>query len=185
MMASGPESLRDRFLGWQCRLRQIAMREDGGRPSPGMRPRLLSAAGDEIAAALTVLLVRKQPEESTTFLRFQVEKSADERTVRDRGLEFLRGEYFQQPNAFSDRVVAVLPDDSAIAQKLAGDPQCVLAFDQFSQRFSVPCLATALSRDDPFREAALWHNRVFNPQLPETVRVVAFQPDWSAGTAEP
>jgi hypothetical protein len=51
------QKLRDDFLGWQCRIRQIAMRQDSGRPSPGMRPRVLDTAGREIAPALTVLIV--------------------------------------------------------------------------------------------------------------------------------
>ncbi len=29
-------ALRDHFLGWQCRLRQLAVREAGGRPSSGI-----------------------------------------------------------------------------------------------------------------------------------------------------
>ena len=182
---TNPDALRNRFLAWQCRLRQIAMREDSGRPSPGMRPRLVSASGEEIAAALTVLLVRKQPEESTAFLRFQVEKSTDARTVRDRGLGYLRGEYYQQPDAFADGVIAVLPEDSAIAAKLASDPRCVLVFDQFRQQFRVPCVAAELAAGDPAREAALWHNRVFNPLLPDTMRVVTFTPEWTAATAAP
>ena len=33
-------ALRDHFLGWQCRLRQLAVREAGGRPTSGMRPEL-------------------------------------------------------------------------------------------------------------------------------------------------
>lgn len=33
------KTLRDDFIAWQCRIRQIAMRQDGGRPSPGMRDR--------------------------------------------------------------------------------------------------------------------------------------------------
>ncbi len=37
--------IRDHFLAWQCRIRQMAMREQGGRPSPGMRPRVLTVAG--------------------------------------------------------------------------------------------------------------------------------------------
>lgn len=184
-MTADPAALRDRFLAWQCRLRQIAMREDGGRPSPGMRPRLQSASGGEIAPALTVLLIRRQPEESTAFLRFQVEKSADARTVRDRGLGYLRGEYYQQPEAFVDRTVAVLPQDSAIAAMLASEPGCVLVFDQFRQVFRVPCVATELAAGDPAREAALWHNRIFNPLLPDTMRVFSFAPDWTAATSTP
>ena len=66
------KTLRDDFLAWQCRIRQIAMRQDGGRPSPGMRPRLLDRDGRELAPALTVLIVPRDPAESTAFFRFQV-----------------------------------------------------------------------------------------------------------------
>src|SRR5262245_24708716 len=44
-------SLREDFLAWQCRIRQIAMRQDGGRPSPGMRPRVLDTTEHEFASA--------------------------------------------------------------------------------------------------------------------------------------
>ena len=70
-----PKKTCDQFLGWQCLIRQSAMREDGGRPSPGMRPRVLDTAGRELAPALTVLLIPKEPEESTAFFRFQVMKT--------------------------------------------------------------------------------------------------------------
>jgi hypothetical protein len=103
------DGVRERFLYWQCRLRQIAMREDGGRPSPGMQPRLLDSFGAEIAPALTVLLVPDEPEESTAFFRFQVQKSADPRDVYERGLAFLRADHFQEPGSFSGRLAAVLP----------------------------------------------------------------------------
>ena len=59
--ACAAKTLRDDFVAWQCRIRQIAMRQDGGRPSPGMRPRVLDASGGEIAPALTVLLVPRDP----------------------------------------------------------------------------------------------------------------------------
>ena len=32
------ERLRDAFLGWQCRIRQIAMRRHDGRPTSGVTP---------------------------------------------------------------------------------------------------------------------------------------------------
>ena len=51
---SAAKQLREEFLAWQCRIRQIAMRQDGARPSPGMRPRLLDASGRELSPALTV-----------------------------------------------------------------------------------------------------------------------------------
>ena len=38
-------ALRREFIGWQCRLRQMAARESGGRPSSGMRPRVIDPRG--------------------------------------------------------------------------------------------------------------------------------------------
>jgi len=185
MSAESAESVRDHFLGWQCRVRQIAMRQDGGRPSPGMRPRVVTAEGREVAAALTVLLVPKEPAESTAFFRFQVEKTADPRDVYERGLAYLQADFFQEPGAFSDRLAAVLPDGSPLAAALKAAKACVLEFDQFRQAYRLPCVLRELPANDPVRQAALWHNRLFNPMLPDTVRVFAFQPDWAAATARP
>jgi hypothetical protein len=174
------KDMRDRFLGWQCRIRQIAMRQDGGRPSPGMRPRVLDGAGREIAEALTVLLVPKHPEESTAFFRFQVMKTADPRDLYERGLTYLQADYYQRPETFGDTLAAVLPHGSPIAEALIEGGECVLAFHQFSQSYSLPCAVRVLKPGHAAREAAIWHNRLFNPALPETVHVVAFQPDWAS-----
>jgi hypothetical protein len=178
------QDLRDQFLAWQCRIRQIAMREHGGRPSPGMRPRLLDLAGREIAPALTVLLLPLEPAESTAFFRFQVMRSADPRDVYERALGFLQADYFQRPETFSDRLLAVLPEDSEVAATLLAERACRLDFEQFSQIYRLPCAARALRGDDPARQAAIWHNRLFNPALPETVHVIAFQPDWASASAQ-
>ena len=77
MAEPNDDILRVHFLGWQCRIRQIAMRKDEGRPSPGMRPRVLAGDGREVSAAMTVLLVPSAPEESPGFFRFQAQKTRD------------------------------------------------------------------------------------------------------------
>ncbi len=173
-------SIRDRFLAWQCRLRQVAMREHGGRPSPGMCPRVLDGAGREIAAALTVLLLPKHPEESTAFFRFQVMKTRDPRALYERGLTFLQADYYQAPETFRGTLAAVLPQGSPVAAALIERGTCVLAFDQSGQSYSLPCDVRLLASDDAAREAALWHNRLFNPTLPDTALTLAFKPDWAA-----
>lgn len=183
MKPSAPQ-LRDRFLAWQCRIRQIAMRQDGGRPSPGMRPRLFDVSGQVLAPALTVLLLPCDPAESTAFFRFQVLRSPDPRDLYERALAYLQADYFQRPETFSDRLIAVLPGGSAVAAALMAQGRCLLAFDQFSQTYRLPCAVAALKPGDAAREAAIWHNRLFNPALPETVHVVAFQPDWTSAEAE-
>jgi hypothetical protein len=183
-MKPSAQQLRDRFLAWQCRIRQIAMRQDGGRPSPGMRPRLLDASGGDLASALTVLLLPHDPAESTAFFRFQVLRSPDPRDLYERALAYLQADYFQRPETFSDRLIAVLPEGSAVAAALTAQGSCILAFDQFSQTYRLPCAVAALKPGDAAREAAIWHNRLFNPALPETVHVVAFQPNWASAEAE-
>ena len=175
-------SLKDRFLAWQCRIRQIAMREDGGRPSPGMRPRVLDRAEREMAQALTVLIIPREPSESTAFFRFQAMKTADPRDLYERALAYLQADYFQKPEAFREELLAVLPNGSEVASALIAEGKCVLEFEQFSQAYRLPASVRELRRNDPAREAAIWHNRVFNPALPETVHVVAFQPDWPSAT---
>lgn len=179
------DSLRDRFFGWQCRLRQIAMRQDGGRPSPGMSPRVVDPSGGEIVSALTTLLVPREPDESTTFFRFQVQKSADPRDVYERGLAFLQADFFQEPAAFDDAMIAVLPEEAPAAARLARAGTCILEFEQWRQAFRLPSVVGLLAADDARRQAALWHNRLFNPLLSDTVHVFAFQPDWAAASADP
>jgi len=178
------QSLRDEFLAWQCRIRQIAMRQDGGRPSPGMRPRLLDQAGRDLVPALTVLMIPRDPSESTAFFRFQVMRSADPRELYEHALGFLQADYFQQPASFSDQLLAILPEGSKVAAALVADGRCILAFEQFSQAYRLPCAVSALQPGDAARDAAIWHNRLFNPALPETVHVVAFKPDWASARAD-
>jgi hypothetical protein len=173
------------FLAWQCRIRQIAMRQDGGRPSPGMRPRVRDARGLEMAAGLTVLLLPVEPEEATAYFRFQVMRTADPRDLYERALGYLQAEYFQSPASFSDRLLAVLPQGSAVAGALIEGGRCVLEFEQFSQAYRLPCTIAELPPGDAAHQAANWQNRLFNPALPETVHVLAFQPDWSSASADP
>jgi hypothetical protein len=178
-------ALGDQFLAWQCRIRQVSMREEGGRPSPGMRPRILDRSGREVAHAITMLLIPKEPEESTAFFRYQVMKTQDPRDVYERALAFLQADYFQDPDAFSDRLATVLSPSAALASLLLDTGKCILAFEQRRQRYSIPCAVRELKSGSAAREAAIWHNRLFNPALPDAVHVLGFHPDWASATADP
>jgi hypothetical protein len=173
-------AIRDRFLSWQCRLRRIAVREHGGRPSRGMRPRVLHRSGRELADSMTVLLVPRKPEESTAFFRFQLLKTQDPREAYERGLTFLQADYFQEPGAFRDRLMAIFSLGSGLAASLLEYGSCILEFDEAGHSFSIPCAARELEPGDSAREAAIWHNRLFNPALPDQVHVLLFQPDWAS-----
>ena len=161
------------------------MREDGGRPSAGMRPRVLDVSGREMSPALTVLMIPKEPEESTAFFRHQVMRTPDPRDVYERALAFLQADYFQVPDAFGERLASVLSPGAALASALLDDGKCVLAFEQGRQRYSIPCKVRELKQGSAAREAAIWHNRLFNPALPDTMHVLGFHPDWTSATADP
>ncbi len=185
MDETATSALRDHFLGWQCRIRQIAMRQDQGRPSAGMRPRLLDRAGRELSPAVTVLLVPAEPAESTTFFRFQAQRTHDPRLVYEKGLEYLQSTHFQHPRAFSDEMTALFGVGSALAKDLIAAGTCRLDFAQFSQSFRIPCAVRALTPREPAFEATFWHNRMFNPALPGRVTILGLRPDWQASEAEP
>src|SRR6185312_183302 len=150
------------------------MRQDGGRPSPGMRPRVLDSAGRELAPGLTVLIVPKDSAETTALFRFQVQKTSDPKDVYERGLTLLQADYFQQPETFSDRLTALLPEGSALAAMLLGQRVCILEFNQFRQSYRLPCRVSSLPSGEPAREATIWHNRLFNPALPDDVQILSF-----------
>ena len=173
---------RDGFLEWQCRIRQVAMREEAGRPAAGMRPRVLDVSGREISPALTMLMIPKEPEVTTAFFRYQVMKTPDPRAVYERALTFLQADYFQDPDAFGDRLVSVLSAGAAPAASLLAEGECILVFEQGRQRYRLPCKVRELKPGSAAREAAIWHNRLFNPALPDTMHVLEFKPDWTSAT---
>lgn len=178
------DALRDHFLGWQCRLRQIAMRKHGGQPSAGMRPRVVINS-EEAAAGVVMLLLPRDPEESTEFFRSRTQRTHDPKQVYDQGLAYLQAGHFQTPADFSDVLTAVFSPSAPLAATLDAAGRCVLEFDQFSQRYTLPCAVTRLVSDNPVFQATYWHNRIFNPKLPPDVCALAFAPDWAVARADP
>lgn len=185
MQRVSDEEMARHFVAWQCRLRQIAMREAGGRPSPGMTPQVSLATGEVIMPAMATLLVPRKPEETTQFLEFQARKSNDPRQVYETGLKFLQADYFHKPKRFDDRVVAQFGSGSQTARLLATAGECLLTFDQFSQVWILSCSVTLLGRADATRAHALAHNRIFSPKSPSDAEVLSFQPIWAKAQAQP
>ena len=89
------EALRREFIGWQCRLRQLAARQDGGRPSSGMRPRVTTAEGHEVASGIVTLIVEAEPAASIQLFRHQYLKTQDPTERYDKVLEILQASYFR------------------------------------------------------------------------------------------
>ena len=178
-------ALRDHFLGWQCRLRQMAVRQAGGRPTSGMRPEVRLAEADTPLGAITTLIVRREPREATAQFRHLVRKTQDPAERYDAALETLAAAYYQRPREFSDELTALFGPAPGLADQLLAAGRCVLDFAQYSQRYRLPCAARNLAEAEPAFQATYWHNALFNPALPGGVRVLGFQPDWARAEAEP
>ena len=178
-------ALRDHFLGWQCRLRQLAVRQAGGRPTSGMRPEVRLAGADTPLGAITTLIVRKEPREATAQFRHMVRKTQDPAERYDAALETLAAAYYQRPQEFSDELTALFGPASDLADRLLAAGSCVLDFAQYSQLYRLPCAVRNLAEADPAFQATYWHNALFNPALPGGVRMLGFQPDWARAEAEP
>ena len=161
------------------------MRRRDGRPSPGMQPRLLSAAGEELAPAVTTLLVRRESDSFAPEFRHLARRTHDPRDRREAALALLAERYYQHARDFSDMLTATFAPNSALAAELVREGRCVLAFDQDSQRYTLPCTVALLGRDDPRREETWWHNALFNPQLPPDLPVLAFVTRWLEAVADP
>jgi hypothetical protein len=185
MPHASDDKIRSHFLYWQCRLRQIAMRAGKGRPSPGMQPRVLERSGAVVSEALTVLIVPLDPQESTSFLRFNVQKSNDPRVVYDRGLQFLQSTHFHHPEQFGDELTALFAPGSALATRLLKLKTCLLEFDELSQNFKMLTAVRRIGRREAAFEATIWHNRTFNLAIPNDSIVLGLKPDWRSAQAHP
>ena len=185
------EELRDRFLRWQCRIRQIAMRSEGGRPTSGMTPLAFTgegevAGGDGAPPFRIVTVLCKRPEHSVTMeLRHLARRTHDPAERRESALKLFAERYYQAAREFSDTLTASFAPGSATAARLLEARECRLDFEQFSQRFRVHCAVRRLSERNPLREATFWHNLLFNPRLPADCTVLGFEPDWGRSEAEP
>ena len=175
--------MRRAFLGWQCRLRQLAMRDHDGRPSAGMRP-TLHVAGQKVGP-ITVVMTRREDDDCTAEFRHIAKRTHDPKERRDAALRYFQANYFQEPERFDDRLTAVFGPDASLPRQIEGRVDCRLVFDQFSQIYELICSADLLNVDEPQFQATFWHNSLFNAALPAGVQILRFSPDWSRSRAEP
>lgn len=177
-------AFRDAFVRWQCRIRQIAIRTDEGRPSAGMMPEL-AVGGEGVLGHIVTVMCKRLEFAVTMELRHMARSTNDAAAARSSALKFLGERYYQQPHEFSDMLTATFAQGSQGARRILDSGSCTLRFEQFSQRYDLEVQAKALGQGDALREATFWHNALFNPNLSADCIVVGFTPDWSRSTADP
>ena len=178
--AAGGPGMRKAFLGWQCRARQAAMRERQGRPDGAAVP-TVSFIGSEGTAGQIITVLNRSPEHSVLPEFRQITKQTmDPAKVREAALRFLSAGYYQNSGRFSDVLTATFAAGSLEAARLVKAGRCLLEFGAHSHRFVLDCTVLGLDRSHPLHETTRLHNCFFNPMLPPDVRILGFEPDWSA-----
>lgn len=182
-MHTDEQLIRHAFLGWQCRLRQLSMRNDDGRPSAGMTP-TLHVAGQEVDR-ISVVMHKIESQASTSEFQHIVKRTHDPKERFEAALKYFQSSYYQDPKSFDDRLTALFSIDAELPKQINGRDDCSLRFEQFNQIYRISCLAGLLDANDDIYQSTYWHNRLFNPSLPANVQILAFRPDWTGTMAEP
>ena len=175
-----PQVLKEQFIGWQCRIRQYAVRKGEGRPCPGMRPSL--ELQGQNPSWVNVQIVKTNSDDVTREFQFMIQKTQDPRDRYNAAIKLLSEYYYQIPSEFDEEMTAVYSVGSEVAEQIVSTEQCLLRFDQGNQVYNLVCRARFIETDDAKHQATYWHNHLFNPAMPGSVQVVGFLPDWTRST---
>jgi hypothetical protein len=177
--------LRDSFMRWQCRVRQMMMRDNRGRPGDGITP-ALTLAGADVPMGHVITLMSKMPQYSKTpEMRHLARKTNDPALRREAALTFFSEYYYQKAAEFSDTLTATFPPGSPGAANIREAGRVTLTFGAYNQRYDLNCRVWTLTGRNPLHQATYWHNLLFNPGLASDTIILGFEPDWSHSTADP
>ena len=178
------DSLRHAFLYWQCRVRQIAMRDNDGRPDSAIIPALTLCGEIQPMGHVITLLARAPAYSKTPEMRHIVKSTHDPALRRQKALEFFSESYYQNAREFSDMLTATFPPKSPGAAAICTAQVCTLTFASYGQRFDLYCKVSALLDENPLFESSWCHNALFSPNLHPKAVILCFKPDWSCSSAE-
>ena len=170
--------LKNTFLKWQCLVRQIMMRDNGGRPDDSIMPAVILAGEDEPLGHIITILNKSPAASLGPELRHLAKKNMDPMQRRNQALQFFSATYYQKHKEFSDILTATFPPGSAGAAKIRDADRCTLVFEAYGQRFDLDCKVWRLAPHNPLNDATLAHNRLFNPGIPDDTVVLGFEPNW-------
>ncbi len=171
--------LREKFLKWQCRVRQIIMREDFGKPNNSIMPSVKLINSQEDLGHIITIISKDIPFSHVPEIMHMAKSVIDPMQRRDKAVQYFSSTYFQKHREFSDIITSTFSPNSFGALKIIKSKECLLIFEAYNQYFELFCEAKQLKKDDPFYISTWWHNSLFNPSLhPETI-ILSFNIDWS------
>ena len=177
--------LRTAFLKWQCHARQMAMRDNLGRPDDAIMPHVY-LDGDSDPLGQIITLLNKAPGYSQTpEMQHMAKKTNDPAQIREAAIRYLSATYYQKHKEFSDILTATFPAKSPGAASIRAAEKVRLVFDAYAQRFELQTRVWRLIAPNPLYSATIAHNVLFNPNMDPGTEVLGFEPDWDASKSEP
>jgi len=177
--------LRRAFLRWQCRVRQMSMRDNQGRPDEAIMPAVFLADAKEPMGHIITILNKAPAYSVTAELNHMLAKTNDPAQRRDQAMRFFSATYYQKAGEFSDLLTATFPPGSEGADALYKAKNVRLVFEAYAQTYDLQCKVWKLAAHNPLYQATMAHNMLFNPSLPPDTVVLGFEPDWHSSTSEP
>ena len=177
--------IQNYFIGWQCRVRELALRNEEGRPNGGMRPQIVLKNGEVVFPAATLLIIPEQPEQIIRQFRYMALKTQDPKERYTKAMQMLAARFYQKSEDFSGAMAGIFSQFSEEVMALEKDDYCIMEFDYQQQAFKIPCNVSESPKNDQVHEFTYWHNYLFNPNLSPEVKVLHFKPDWSETLSEP
>lgn len=195
-LESANQLLRENFLRWQCRVRQMCVRENEGRPDDAMIPALYinkgvnngtegADAGDEPLGHIITVMCKTAQHSVVPELKHMIKRTNDPAKRRKEAVTLLSETYYQKATEFSDILTSTFSPASEGAREIRKAGHCHLVFEAYTQRYTLACKVWRLSEHNPLWQATYWHNMLFNPALPPDTIILGFEPDWSRCEADP
>ena len=177
--------MKDRFLKWQCHVRQIMMRDNLGKPTDSVMPKVFLAGQSENVGHIITIMNKLPMYSETPEMLHMARKTHDPAQRRSQALQYFSATYYQKHSHFSDILTATFQGGSQGAARIIYAGRCRLVFEAYAQKFDLLCVVEALSQSNPLYISTLAHNRLFNPDLSCETQVLGFAPDWTKCVASP
>lgn len=178
-------SLETRFLKWQCRARQIAVRENDGRPDQAIMPEIKIDKNKKAIGSIITILNKKSEFSKEPELNHIYAHTHDPLQRREKALKLLCETYYQKNNEFSPTLTATFATESKHVKNIINAKQCILTFNAYNQEFILKCKIKKIKKNEYEYKATIAHNRLFNPNIKPDTIILGFTPVWNQSSANP
>ncbi|MCY4446045.1 MAG: hypothetical protein OXC02_06270 [Rhodobacteraceae bacterium] len=177
---SSGQQLRKEFLKWQCRVRQIIIREHSGQPDESITPEVSFFQESRKSFRCVTVLNRNLSQSVNQELIHMNKANHDLIKRREKAIQFFGERYYQKPDWFSDILTSTFVTGSERYQSLVAEKRCMLQFNAFNHEFNLACRIKVYQPNEHSWQATYWHNLLYNPYLLPTIAVIGFVPDWDS-----